>query len=444
MPKQSFYIYSEAGDGCVLAWRLMQEGYEVKLNIKEHWMRPNLDGLVKKTTAKPSMDDIIIFDSVGSGSKASRLRKDGYCVIGACEFADKIELDRSYADELWQMLEIQTPRTESFDSISAGVEFVSSNHGRWVFKPSDNLDCAFTYCARDEMDLVSMLLHFSSVLGDSVSYVLQEFVEGIVVSTEGWFDGEAWVEGAWNGTIESKGLCVGDIGPKTGCSWCVVWSYDDMPRIAKATHEKLTQFLFDDYYIGPWDMNCVIDPKGEIYLLEATPRFGYDAIEAYSALMQLTLGEMLIKLANQDTQLWPIAEDGIAASLRVVIEPYPFASAEHVANDSLPVRYRHEDENYLWLTGVRKYKNKLLSSPTDGTIGIITACGNSKALYSVCEDLKQRARRLMVPNLFWRDDCGAGVESNLYQLASLGFESPLASEINSPMASITPTGISLS
>lgn len=432
--KQRFYIWSMEGDGCVLAWRLLAEGYEVVLRIEDRFMRSNLDGIVEKTTARPRSSDIIIFDSVSKGTIASKLMEEGYNVIGSSELADKLELDRAYAESFWSQYEVQTPKTVSFDKIKDGIEFVSSRGGRWVFKPSSNADCAYTYCGLDEMDLVNMLLHFQSTIGDNVEYVLQEYVDGICVSTEGWFDGEQWIDGAWNGTIEKKELLVGDLGPKTGCAWNVVWSYAEMPKIAKEMHDKITVALVEDGYVGPWDMNCIVSREGEIYLLEATPRFGYDAIEAYAALLKQPLGETLIQLANQQTRLWPIDNGEVAAATRVVIAPYPYGGPEHECSGDIPIRYRHEDENYLWLTGVRKIKGKLLSAPTDGTIGIVTVVGSVGDIYSICNDLRERCRRVMVPNLYWRDDCGAGVMEQWYQLESLGFESPIEIKLNTASA----------
>lgn len=420
---QRFYVVSEEGDGYALAWRLKQEGYEVVVRCKDLFMRQNLDGVVDKTTSRPRASDIIVFDGVGSGALADSLREQGYGVVGGSVLADQLEIDRVLADETWRGLEIQTPESKSFDSFSEAISFVGNNKGRWVFKPAGDIDCAFTYCATDELDMVSILLHFQSVGGDKADFMLQRFVGGVCVSTEGWFDGEEWIEGAWNSTIEVKGLCVGDLGPKTGCSWCVVWPYAEIPRIAREVHSKLTPMLAEANYVGPWDMNCVINSEG-IYVLEATPRFGYDAIEAYAALMQCKLGEMLEKLVDGDTHLWPIAQDEIAASLRVAIAPYPFGSSDHPASGDLPVRYRHEDENYLWLTGVRQHKRQLLSSPTDGTIGVVTASGDAERNYEVFVALRQRARRLMIPNCYWRDDVGDSVQMQWMQLGELGYETP--------------------
>ena len=410
MPNQRFYIYSIEGDGSALAWRLLAEGYQVVWYCEDSFMRQNLKGIVEHVVSKPRMSDVVVFDSVGAGIYADTLRNAGDAVIGANPLADRLELDRAYAMELATELEILVPPSHSFTSISEGIEFVSwSKTKRWVFKPSGNEDCSFTYCAKDETDMISMLLHFQAMLGEQCDYILQEFIEGQCISTEGWFDGEDWIAGAWNSTIEAKELLSGSIGPKTGCSWCVVRAYDEVPLLARELHLKLTDTLREACYIGPWDCNAIVTDDSHIYLLEHTPRFGYDAIEAYSSLLQMPLGEALIKLAEQDTALWPVDTSSYAAALRLSVPPYPFGNKDHPAESGLPIRFQIEDEGHLWFTGVELRKRKLVSAPSDGMIGVVVAAG-----FDACHTVKEIARRIAIPNLMWRDDCQASVlEANI-------------------------------
>ena len=434
---QRFYVYSIEGDGSFLAWRLKQEGYEVVWKCEDAFMRQNLKGIIEHTLAQPRLSDIIVFDGVGSGSYANELRDSGHAVIGSSELADQIELDRSFASDLCRQLEIKQPRSARFDSISDGIEFVTRNSGRWVFKPSNNADCSFTYVARDEIDMVSMLMHFQSRLGESCDYILQEFIDGVAVSTEGWFDGEDWIEGAWNQTIERKELMSGNVGPKTGCAWNVVWACERVPRLGEQFNMKLTEHLARDGYVGPWDMNVIVSAAGEAYFLEATPRFGYDAIQAYAALSNFGLGEMLLRLAEQDTELWSINTDEVACALRIAIPPYPYGSAEHPAAGDIPIRFRHEDTNHLWLAGVQQQRRGgLTSAPTDGTIGAIVSTSKMANAHDAYQEAKEIAQRLSVPNLIWRDDVGAGVEDDWAQLP---FDSPTAAS-NLATSSITPIG----
>lgn len=426
MPKQRFYIYSIEGCGYMLAWRLLQEGYEVVVNCEDKFMRQNLTGIVPISSRMPRGGDVVVIDDAGRGEWAEELRSEGYAVVGGSALADVMAMDNGFAATCWEKCELATPESKQFSEVSAAVEFVSSRGGRWIFKSSDGTDDPFIYCARDEIDMVAMLLHIQSVIGNDTDFVLQAFVEGVDITTEGWFDGEQWIEGSWNSTIVSRGLYSGNIGPEVDCSWCVVWAYEQMPRLAKEVHEKLTSMLTEDGYIGPWGMHCVVNESG-VYVLDAVPRFRFDALAAYASLMKLLLGDSLIALAQQEVTLWSVAWDEVAASLRLAIKPYPFGGQDFHASGDLPVRYRHEDENYLWLTGVQRTKHGLCSAPTDGVIGCVTAVGKSSygSPHEVCGEALDRAQRLTIPGLMYRNDIGVGVSEQWSRLEIRGYETPI-------------------
>src|SRR5581483_10364453 len=54
------------------------------------------------------------------------------------------------------------------------------------------------------------------------SLIVQRRVKGIEVSTEGWWNGKAWIN--FNHTFEEKRFMAGDLGPNTGCMGNVVVS----------------------------------------------------------------------------------------------------------------------------------------------------------------------------------------------------------------------------
>lgn len=85
MPKQRFYIWTTDGSSCPLAYRLHEEGYEVVIRIEDHWMRDNLEGIVRKTNSRPAHSDIVIVDSNNNAQRANSLREAGYSVIGGSE-----------------------------------------------------------------------------------------------------------------------------------------------------------------------------------------------------------------------------------------------------------------------------------------------------------------------------------------------------------------------
>ena len=82
-----------------------------------------------------SKDKIIVFDMVGSGAIADRLKKQGYMVFGASSLADKLELDRAFGTKAMQTAGIPTPPTMVFTTFDEAIQYVETKGGRFVFKP---------------------------------------------------------------------------------------------------------------------------------------------------------------------------------------------------------------------------------------------------------------------------------------------------------------------
>src|SRR3972149_8244798 len=109
-----FLWVSKYGDGLALALRLKEEGNDVVAWIQDESHRHMYDGLLTKVdhfNQKLEKDRIIIYDMVGAGAMADRLRVDGYKVFGATKVADLIELDRLAGLRLMQKVRIKTPRS---------------------------------------------------------------------------------------------------------------------------------------------------------------------------------------------------------------------------------------------------------------------------------------------------------------------------------------------
>lgn len=98
-----FLFLSGSGESCGLAYRLQADGHEVICWIREGDAKRNYDGLLRKTSQWEShlrVGTIVVFDSVGGGKTADRLRGDGYRVIGGSVFADQVEFDWEVTREI--------------------------------------------------------------------------------------------------------------------------------------------------------------------------------------------------------------------------------------------------------------------------------------------------------------------------------------------------------
>ena len=89
-----------------------------------------------------------------------------------------------------------------------------------------------SYCGCDSQDLVVMMDYFESVAKHAPEFILQDFIEGSCVSTEGWFNGYDWME-PFNHTIEHKKMMNDELGPSTGCAFNVVWAIRETNRVVE-------------------------------------------------------------------------------------------------------------------------------------------------------------------------------------------------------------------
>jgi phosphoribosylamine--glycine ligase len=319
-----FLLVSRAGDGAqILKW-IELAGNTVGLHILNKPRRKNWEGLLPHVDNIDDFVDketIVIFDMSGTGKIADNLRKRGIFVYGASEFADKIEDDREFGLSVMQQAGIKIPETKSFTDFNAGMKFVEANKDkRFVFKPSGDLPCKLTYVSHGHEDLSRYLSFVQAKFAAKIKkFVLQEFIEGIAISTEAFCGGNGFLD-PFNHTVEVKKFMNDDIGPSTGCSGNIVWPCDaDM--IVKDGVGRVEELMRKESYVGQIDLNTVVNDKG-VWGLEWTPRMGYDATPTLLALFEQDLGEFFSDIARGQLKKLEL-EDAFAGGVRVTVPPYP-------------------------------------------------------------------------------------------------------------------------
>lgn len=378
MRMSRFLILSEAGSGNGLALRLQAEGHDVTM-----WVRDLETNEVEECTSdirnKYRSGCVTIADVNGFGVILDFLRDSGNLIFAGSGFADKLEADRGFAEDVMQQVKIETPASEhvdDWDDAAKIAENLAQKNGKVVLKPGGNLSGVVpSYVAADAEDAVAVLNHLKQQHGDKCEIDIQEFVEGIAISTEGWFNGHDWVEGMFNHTIERKNSLAGDIGPSGGCTGNVVWRCDSDDPIVEETLTKLTKVLREHLYVGPFDINCVVN-EGAIYGLEFTPRFGYDAFPTLLyGLFEGDFGSFIDGCSRGDEPRDFALRDGFAAGIRLSLPPWPSKKAK--AESNIPIRGISEsDLDLFWPYGVRVEENELFSSGS-GTIGVMNGIGDT-------------------------------------------------------------------
>lgn len=399
----NFFMYSKCGEGAGLLKRIQDEGNECELFIKYREYESVYDGILKKAR-KPKEGSIVIFDSSGMGREADALRQSGYKVFGASKFHDKLENHRGFGLEYMQSHGISVPKTEVFTEFSKGIEFLKGKRkGRYVFKPSGK-ECPshLTYVGEDSEDLISFMEFAEEYFSEDIDdFVLQEYVEGPIISTEFWVGAEGFLE-PMNHTVEVKKLMDGDIGPSTGCSGNLVWACDT-DVIGELLYE-IEGDLIKEGFLGPIDINCIVT-ESDIYGLEWTPRFGLDAMPSLIALVKNDLGQMISDLVNGTDTKMKLYED-FSGGIRVTIPPYPCEASNYkvlskiAPNEGIPIRNLEGDDVYYY--EVKEKDGELVHAFGSGVIACVSNIGGDP---EECFPLKgiEEAR---IPQKQYRTDLG--------------------------------------
>jgi phosphoribosylamine--glycine ligase len=413
-----FLIVSNAAEGAHIGKIIANEGNDVELYIREPGYRQCWNGLLPKAKKiNPSKDTVVIFDQSGMGAEADKLKKAGHFVVGASKWADRLEHDREFGFEVMEQCGIKFPFTTEFDDFGRVGEFLKENDEdddgcprRFVFKPEgDDLPAHLTYCSLDSEDLLKYLEYVKKNYSKSVkNFILQEFVEGSVVSSEMWSDGSRFIRPS-NHTVEAKKFMDGDLGPATGCSGNLVWVEDGSCRIVSNGILKLEELAAEEGHVGPLDLNAVVNDEG-VFGLEWTPRFGYAATPTLMFLMHDgSIGKFFSDLARGQVSGDMPLRDMFAAAITVSIPPYPLEapSVEDVQrvrpNVGIPIRgLDNKNAGSFYFYEVEEQDGQLLHSTGSGALGLAVGVGETpwEAFRGPCHALGE----LMVPEKQYRTD----------------------------------------
>jgi phosphoribosylamine--glycine ligase len=412
-----FLFLSNTGDGLGLALRLKDKGHQVAAWMRDKRAKQNYDGLLEKPRrweTALTKETIVVFDSSGGGRTGDRLRASGYSVFMGSVFADALELERDVAFEYMTQVGIKVPTTETFHDWEDGRVYAKKEGKRLAFKPSGKLGddhAVGSYVSTDDADMIEMLHYFESVATHAPEYELQEFKEGVAISTEGWFNGETFMI-PFNHTVERKQLMNGNLGPSGGCSGNLVWAWQTgTNHIIEEGLKRMEPVLREFSYVGPIDLNSIVNEEG-VWALEFTPRFGYDALPSFLELFEGDIGDDLITpLARGDKPKEFVLKGGYGSALRVDVPPYPSDQFHHEGN--VPIRgFERKDRNHLFFYDVMfNERNQLVTTPAYGAVVAITGHGfDSEKAFEGPMALAEAAK---IPEKMYRTDLACVLDNDI-------------------------------
>ena len=403
-----FLLFSQSGEGAQILKRIELEGNEVGLYIKDKLYSSVFDGLLPKVEPDDFVDKdtVILFDMSGNGKIADSFRRKGLLVFGASEYADKLEHDRQFGFDAMQEAGIKIPGYKEFQDFKTGLEYVRGSNKRLVFKPSGSMPCKLTYVSKDANELFAYMQFVEQQFGSHIkSFILQDFIEGVVVSSEFFSNGKRFM---WppNHTVEVKKSMNDDLGPSTGCSGNITWTCEESSKVIDAGVRLIESQCQAEQFTGNIDLNAVVNESG-VYGLEWTPRFGYDATPTLLTLLTTDFGEFFHGLASgQLSEVSFNKKD--AGGVRVTIPPYPAEPQEGTDPEKLspssgvPIQGYEENCDSLYFYEVKMDKDQLVHSQGTGVIALALGIGDTpeeclEKPYKILEDL-------VVPDKQYRTD----------------------------------------
>ncbi|NOJ26716.1 MAG: phosphoribosylamine--glycine ligase [Nitrososphaera sp.] len=393
-----------------LAYRIVQEGNEVKFCILSETEKDVGDGFVDKIDRwEDFVDwaDVIMFDDIGFGKVADRLRYEGKRVVGCSAYTDRLENDREFGQQELNKAGVTTLPSWMFSNFDDAIQFVKDHPDRYVVKPSGKAqsekELLFVGQEADGNDVINVLVQYKKYWSSKIRiFQLQKFASGVEVAVGAFFNGRDFSSPV-NINFEHKRLFPGEIGPSTGEMGTLMF-WDNNSKIFQLTLEKIKQRLSEAGYVGYIDINCIVDSNA-IYPLEFTSRFGYPTISIQMEGVTEEWGKFLFGLAQGQFHRI-LTKKGFQVGIVVAVPPFPFTDEKtfrKFSEDAI-VLFKNRDASGVHLGEVKNEGGYWRIAGRSGYSLVVTGSGITTE-----EAIKQaysRVANIMIPNMFYRTDIG--------------------------------------
>jgi len=397
-----------------LAWQLKKEGHQVKVFIKAKYDADVYSGFLEKVDAwEPYKDwaDVIIFDDVGFGEIADKLRKQGKLVIGGSQYTDKLEIEREFGQNELKRSGVNILPSWQFSNYDEGIKFIKENPDRYVLKPTGNtpsIGKGLLLLGQDEngKDLLELLEQNKEIWRKRAPiFLLQKFISGVEVAVGAFFNGHDFIYPI-NINFEHKRIFSGNLGPFCGeMGTLMYWSSSN--KLFHATLEKMLPLLQQSGYIGYIDINCIVNGKG-IYPLEFTSRFGYPTIVIQSEGILMPAGEWLYRLAKSENFELK-TKRGFQIGVLIVVESmFSDNNNSEVVNLYRDLAVIIKNPNNMEGIHIDDIKNDngiwRIAGISGGTL-VVTGSGTT--VQDARHQVYGRIKNIIIPNMIYRTDIGA-------------------------------------
>jgi phosphoribosylamine--glycine ligase len=426
MEKRKFLFVSISALIGDTAWRVVQEGHEVRYSIASAEDRDIADGFVPKSDdweRDVEWADVVVFDdTLGQGAKAEALRRAGKPVVGGTEFTDRLEDDRSFGQEELKKAGVNILPYREFTAFDDAIAFVRENPARYVIKPSGEAQNVkrrlFVGEEDDGADVLGVLEAYKKVLAEQIPvFQLQKRVTGVEVAVGAFFNGSRFITPV-NINFEHKKMFPGNLGPSTGeMGTSMFWSEPN--RLYHQTLAKMETLLAKERYVGYIDLNCIVNANG-IYPLEFTARFGYPTIFIQQEGMTTPIGQFLWDLAVGDDPKLKV-KSGYQVGVRVIVPPYPFddpSTFDSLSREAV-IYFRRPSTEGVHIEDTKLVNGQWLVAGGSGVV--LCVVGTGATMKAAQQQAYARVRNILIPNMYYRDDIGDRWQEDSDRLFSWGY-----------------------
>ena len=408
-----------------LAYVLRQEDNDVRFFVQSATEKDVGDGFVEKVDSwENNVDwaDVIIFDDIGYGKIAEKLRMDGKRVVGGSVYTDRLDNEREFGQQELAKAGVSVLPNWNFSDFEEAIKFVQGNPGRYVIKPSGKAqsekELLFVGQEEDGNDVINVLAHYKKNWSNKIKiFQIQQFSSGVEVAVGTFFNGKEFVRPV-NINFEHKRLFPGNIGPSTGeMGTLMLWV--PTSKIFEMTLERLKENLAASGYVGYIDVNCIANGTG-IYPLEFTSRFGYPTISIQMEGITGKWDKFLYSLAKGENTTFK-TKKGFQVGVVIAVPPFPFNDDRTFRkfSEEATILFKTQNLDGIHLGEVKREGNDWRIAGRSGYSLVVT--GSANTTQEARTQAYQRVANIMIPNMFYRTDIGSGWVRDSDLLLSYGY-----------------------
>jgi phosphoribosylamine--glycine ligase len=369
-------------------------------------------------------DGIILFETATAGEMQDDLRKSGFNVIGGSAVGDRLETDRAFGQTVLRDIGLRTAESSIVTGFDAAIAMVRKTPKRYVFKLNGaNWPSASTYVGQMQSggDMIALLegMKRTWTRDEVPECMLMDYVEGVEVGVGAFFNGTTFLSPP-NLDWEHKRFFPGDIGEMTGEMGTIV-TYRGAERLFQATLARLAPLLAESGYCGYINLNTIVNADG-VWPLELTARFGYPGFAILSALHDEGWDSLLKALTTREREEFR-TRSGLAAGVVLTVPPFPYPDGYAELGKGMPVCFddsiTERDMEFLHYGELTMLNGQLATAGVIGYAMVVTGIGET--IEDATGDVYRRIRKIVIPNMRYRNDIGGRFTENFEMLQKLGW-----------------------